>query len=190
MFALPQTATSPDGAILFQVLNGRWICAVLIDVDHPGRQVAGMSQGPTEEAFGRCSVTSGSEKEIDGLSRGIDRSIEVPLLAFHLDVRLIEAPALVGWLQMPPAALVQFGPVELDPPPDTAGADGQTSFCGNLTHLGKRKWVPQIPTHAPHDDVTWIMSPFEGIGCGNRHVSPYQRAAIGFSQRNLFSSLH
>jgi len=88
---------------------------------------------------------------------------------------------------MPPAALVQFGPVELDPPPDTAGADGQTSFCGNLTHLGQRKWVPQIPTHAPHDDVTWIVSPFEGIGCGNRHVSPYQRAAIGFSQRNPFA---
>jgi len=180
MFALPQTATSPDGAILFQVLNGRWICAVLIDVDHPGRQVAGMSQGPTEEAFGRCSVTSGSEKEIDGLSRGIDRSIEVPLLAFHLDVRLIEAPALVGWLQMPPAALVQFGSVELDPPPDTAGTDEHASFNGHLTHLCYGERVPEIPAHTPQDNVTRIMSPFEWIACGDRHVSRYQTRLAGF----------
>ena len=98
MLALPQTATSSDGAILFQVVDGRWICAILIDVDHPGRQVTWMRQGPTEEALRCCSVTFGGKKEINGLSRGIDRAIEVPLLAFHLDVGFIEAPALVGWL--------------------------------------------------------------------------------------------
>ena len=97
-FALPQTATPPDGAILFQLLDGRWICAVLIDVDDPGRQVAGTRQGPTEEAFRRRSITFGSQKEIDGLPRGIDRSIELSLLAFHLNVSFIEAPALVGGL--------------------------------------------------------------------------------------------
>ena len=41
-FGLPQTATSPDGAFAFQVLNRRWISAVLIDVDDPRRQVAGI----------------------------------------------------------------------------------------------------------------------------------------------------
>jgi len=51
MFALPQTATSSDGAILFQVLNGRWICAVLIDVDHPGRRLPGCAKALRKKRF-------------------------------------------------------------------------------------------------------------------------------------------
>ena len=57
---LPQMATLPDGAILFQVLDGQWI-GVLIDIDHPGREVAGMRQGPAKEAVRRHSVTLRSQ---------------------------------------------------------------------------------------------------------------------------------
>src|SRR5450755_804104 len=32
----------------------------------------------------------------------------------------------------------------------------------------------EIPAHTPHDNVAWIVSPFERIGCGDGHVSPYQ----------------
>src|ERR1700737_727354 len=90
---------------------------------------------------------------------------------------------------MSPTALVQFGPVDLNPPPNTAGADRQTSFRGHLTHLCHRNRVAKIPAHAPHDDVSRIMSPFEGIGCGDRHVSPYQTGPPQFSQQNL-GALH
>jgi len=41
-FALPQTTTLPEGSILFQRFNSRWISAVLIDVDHPGHRVTWM----------------------------------------------------------------------------------------------------------------------------------------------------
>src|SRR5579859_4682830 len=98
MLALPQTATSPDGAILFQGLNGRWISAVLIHIDDPRHQVARMRQGSAKEAFGRSRVPLGSQKEIDGLTSGIDRSVEVSLLTFHFNVCFIEPPASVGWL--------------------------------------------------------------------------------------------
>ena len=92
-------------------------------------------------------------------------------MAFHLDVRLIEAPTSIGPLEVTAAALVQLWSVYLNPPPHAAGADEQASFYGHLGHLGDREGVPQIPAHTPQDDVTRIMSPFEGIGCGNRHVS-------------------
>jgi len=91
---LPQTAISPDGSILFQVLDGRWINAVLIDVDYTGRQVAGMHQGPAKEKFRRGGVTPGGQEEIDRLSRGIDCPIEESLLSVHLNARFIQPPTL------------------------------------------------------------------------------------------------
>ena len=51
------------------------------------------------------------------------------------------------------------------------GLDEQASFHCHLTHLCDRERVPQIPAHAPQDNVTRIMSPLEWIGCGDRHVS-------------------
>src|SRR3977135_3633912 len=88
---------------------------------------------------------------------------------------------------MSPTALVQFGPVDLDPPPNTAGADGQTPLRGHFTHLCHRNRVAKIPAHAPHDDVTRIMSPFEGIGCGDRHISRYQKCPASFRNGILSS---
>src|SRR5450755_2897852 len=81
---------------------------------------------------------------------------------------------------MSPTTLVQFGPIDLDPPPNTAGADRQTSFRGHLAHLCRRNRVAEIPTHTPHDDVTRIMSPLEGIRRGDWHISPYQTTLISF----------
>src|SRR4051812_16561383 len=139
-----------------------------------------MRQGSAKEAFGRWGVALRGQQEIDGLTSGVDRSVQVSLLAFHLDVGFIEAPAFVGWLQVPSTPLVQLWTIELDPPPDTARADSQTSFGGHLTHLCHRNRIAEIPAHTPHDDVTRIMSPLEGIGCGDRHVSPYQTGAASF----------
>src|ERR1700693_5309209 len=34
--------------------------------------------------------------------------------------------------------------------------------------------VAEIPAHTPHDNVAWVVSPFERIGYGDGHVSPYQ----------------
>src|ERR1700728_752178 len=75
---------------------------------------------------------------------------------------------------MPSAALVQFRPLSLNPTPHTTGAAGQTSFPRHFCHLCHRDGVAQIPAHTPHGDVAWIVSPFERIGCGDGHISPYQ----------------
>ena len=69
VFALAQLAAPPYDAFLFQALDCHRIGTVFIDVDHPWHRVAGLRQGPTKEAFRRCRITFGSQKEIDGLPR-------------------------------------------------------------------------------------------------------------------------
>ena len=81
---------------------------------------------------------------------------------------------------MSPTAFIRFWPVDLDPPPDTTGADGQTSFRSHLRHLCRRNRVPEIPTHTPHSDVARIWSPLERIGSGDRHISTYQTDPANF----------
>jgi hypothetical protein len=81
---------------------------------------------------------------------------------------------------MSPAAFVQFRTVDLDPPPNATGADVQSSFLCHLRHLRHGNRIPQIPPHAPQDDVTGIVSPLERIGGSDGHVLPYQISLPGF----------
>jgi hypothetical protein len=59
---------------------------------------------------------------------GIDRSIEVSLLAVHIDVGFIQGRLSFGRLEMPTAALVPFRATHLDPTPNAARADGQIAI--------------------------------------------------------------
>src|SRR4051812_44374120 len=144
-----------------------------------------MRQSPAKEAFRGCCVTLGREQKVDRLAGGIDCPIEETFLSLHLDVGFIQTPTFVRWLQMSPTALVQLWPVDLDPPPNTAGADRQTSFRGHFPHLCHRNRIAEIPAHTPHDDVARIMSPLEGIGSGDRHISPYQTGLLSFRNGTL-----
>jgi hypothetical protein len=53
-----------------------------------------------EKALGRGRVLLGREKEVEGGAGGIHRPIKVTPLAFHPDVRLVHAPAVIGGLQV------------------------------------------------------------------------------------------
>jgi hypothetical protein len=70
---------------------------------------------------------TGREEEINGLSGGIHRSVQVAVLPFYADVGLIDAIAFIGPFQVRATAPVQFRPVDLDPAPDTTGVDEQTT---------------------------------------------------------------
>jgi len=82
------------------------------------------------------------------------------------------------------AAPVQFRPVDLDPAPDTTGVDEQTTFESHPGHMLKMRSETLVPAHAPENDIARIVTPFERIRRGERHVSPYQ-ILIRFSQRYL-----
>jgi len=88
---------------------------------------ASCSRGRNQPGFLRRlrgRVALGSQQEIDSLPAGIDRAVQKPFLTLHLNVGLIDPPALISRFQMRPAALVQLRPVSLHPTPHTTGADG------------------------------------------------------------------
>src|SRR5580658_8593429 len=58
-----------------------------------------------------------------------------------------------------------------DPAPHTTRTDRKTSFPGHLPHLCHSDGIAKIPAHTPHDNVAWLVSPFERIGCADGHVS-------------------
>jgi hypothetical protein len=60
--------------------------------------------------------------------------------------------------------------------------DEQTTLQRHLGHVRKGNRKPQVPPHTPENDIARIVTPFEGIRRGDRHVSPYQ-IPIRFSQR-------
>jgi len=44
----------------------------------------------------------------------------------------------------------------------------------------ERDWIPQVPSHAPQDNVTGMLAPLERIGGSDGQHSPYQRASTRF----------
>jgi len=69
---------------------------------------------------------------------------------------------------------------DLDPPSDTAGADEQASF-GVMSLICSTKIGNEDTTCThPHDDVTWIMSPPEGIRRGDWHAHLSDRLRPAF----------
>jgi hypothetical protein len=97
------------------------ISRVLVDVDHSWHPVPWIRRRPAEEALRYGCVSLGGQQKIDGLAGRINRPITEPSLSFDLDVGLVQAPTLIGWLQMSPAALIQLRPVDLDPAPKQLG---------------------------------------------------------------------
>jgi hypothetical protein len=57
----------------------------------------------------------------------------------------------------------------------------QATLERHLRHVGKRDREPQVPPQAPEDDVSRIVTPFEGVRRSNRHVSPYQIPTPNFA---------
>src|SRR3981189_3738280 len=87
-------------AFAFELRNGGRIRGVAGGVDHPRRGMVRSAQRFGEKALSRGCVLLGREKEIEGGAGGIHRSIQVTPLAFEPDVRVQDAPAVGGGLQM------------------------------------------------------------------------------------------
>lgn len=120
-------------AFVFQFLDGGRIGRIPVDVDDAWLRSCERVQGLAQEALRSSRVPLGSEQKLDGLARGVDRSIEIPVSAFDLDVRLIDPPAFANWLEVRSASLVQFRRVLLDPAPEAAAVHPEAAL---LHHLG------------------------------------------------------
>src|SRR5258705_13815369 len=73
----------------FELRNGGRIRGVAVGVDHTRRGMVRSAQRFGEKAVSRGCVLLGREKEIQGGTGGIHRSIQVTPLTFHPDVTTI-----------------------------------------------------------------------------------------------------
>src|SRR5258708_17730565 len=62
-----------------------------------------------KKAFGCGGIAFGREEKVDRLTCGIQRSIQILVLAFNLYIGLLDPISLVGRLSIPWAAFGQFG---------------------------------------------------------------------------------
>ena len=67
--------------------------------------------------FGGIGISEGRQQEINRPPRRIDRSIHIASATLHLKVGLVNAPRLVGGLEMPSYPQLQFGAISLHPTP-------------------------------------------------------------------------
>lgn len=163
VLTLAQPASSADGSNGLEIRHSTCIGWVLIHIDHSRQRVAIVPQSTTEESFGGCRIAPISQQEIDGLSCRIDGSIQETLSSLDVDVRLIQPPASVCPSQVRTAALIYFRTVYLHPTPNAAGRNCQSALRCHLRHVNQRNLVPQIPSHAPQNNVTAIVPPLEWI---------------------------
>ena len=85
-----------------------------------------------KEPFGRFCIARFAEQELERVPMRVDCPIEVHPLLFDLDVRFIDAPGVVGDLEVWPASLLQFWGIPLNPPIDRAMINMQTVFGHHL----------------------------------------------------------
>jgi hypothetical protein len=110
-------------------------------------------------AVSRLAVT----QKVDRLARGIQRSIQILVLTFYLDVGFVDPIALVDWLEIPAAAFVQFGCIRLHPTPNATGIYLHAAFGHQLRDVLIRQRVSKVQTHAFNDQFSRVLAPFEWI---------------------------
>src|SRR5260370_242061 len=120
----------------------------------------------------------GREEKVDRLTCGIQRSIQVLVLAFNLDIGLVDPIALVRRFEMRSAAFVQLGCIGLHPAPNAAGIHLDTTFGHQFGDALVGERIPEIPAHAQNDHFSRVLAPFERIVQVDRHgILPYQDAS-------------
>src|SRR6266446_6823606 len=107
----------------------------------------------------------GREQKVDRLPCGIQRSIQILVLAFYAYIGLVDPIALVRRLEMRSTAFVQLGCICLHPAPNAAGIHLDTTFGHQLGDVLVGERIPEIPAHAQNDHISRVMAPFE-TGCG------------------------
>jgi len=96
----PMPAILGQIAFGFELRDGGRIRGVAVGVDDSWRRMVRTAQRFDEKALGRGRVLLSREEKIQGRSARIHRPVEVTPLAFHSNVRLVQAPAVIGELQV------------------------------------------------------------------------------------------
>jgi hypothetical protein len=101
--------------------------------------------------------------------------------AMEVDVRLIQPPAPVCPSQVRTTALIHFRTEHLNPSPNAAGRNCQSTLRCHLPPVDQRNRISQIPSDAPQNNLAAIVPPLEGIRCGDGQHLPYQPEPLDFA---------
>src|SRR5262245_66567805 len=110
-----------------------------------------------------CDFTTKSDGiwKVNGLARLIHRAIEVIPLAFHLDIRLVHAPAHPHRALTPMKRFFQLGTVFHNPALDGRVVDGHSTLLQEFFDMTIAQGVRQIPPYTHQNDVLWEMGPLD-----------------------------
>src|SRR6266568_1697324 len=179
VFPLPKFAPVWHHPLRFELFERFWIRRVFIHGDDARHARMRRSKRFREEAFGCFPITPWTQEKFQRISLRIYRAIEVHPHFFHLDVRLIDAPRVVGHFKMGSAALLQFRCVALVPTVDGGVIDLETSLEHDLFQISIAQWITKVPPDAEQNDLGLEVTPFErGKGIhkiGSSRFSEYRR---------------
>ena len=82
--------------LFFKLINSGWIRGILIDIDHAGRLRMVCFQCLFEKALGGFSITLSTQPEVQRLTVGVHRSIQILPLTFDFHVGFIHSPGVMG----------------------------------------------------------------------------------------------
>ena len=125
-------------SFLLYVRNRRAVDRCQIRVNDPRLRMGRMAQCLAKQPFGGLGVAQRRKQEINGGTGGIDGPIQITPAPLHSNVGLIDAPGLVGRLEMTAQPLFQFGTVALNPAPDCRMVRLQAALSATLQHRGAR----------------------------------------------------
>ena len=101
----------------------------------PWHRIAGCFYGFKKEAFRCRSIPFRRQQKLDRLARGVDCTVQVPVLALNPYIGLVYPVGLVRGPKMWPAALIEFRRIGLDLRQTQAGIHLKAPFSQHLSHV-------------------------------------------------------
>ena len=103
---MSQPHSARQYALAFQRPYRGWISWVPIYIDDPRYWITRRTKHFSKEPLRGRSIAFGGEQEIDSLPSGIYGSLEILVLALHLNIGFIHTVTLIGGFQMWATTLV------------------------------------------------------------------------------------
>src|SRR5438445_881533 len=138
-----------------QALDGRFIGGTPIDGDLLWHAVATDRLG--QKAFRGLLFALLRQEEINGLALLIHRTVEIPPLALHLDIRLIHTPAKPDLPFAAMECLFEEGTILDDPPVDGRVIHLHPTFFHEFLDMACAQRIRHIPPHPHENDLCGAM---------------------------------
>ena len=142
VFYLSQFTACEKVSFCFELVERFGRGCVFVHVDHPW--LAGMrrSEGFEQELLRRLCVSCRAQEKIERVSLRINCTVEVDPFLFDFDIGLIDAPGIVGRLEVWPAPPFHLGCVALHPAIDRGMIHLQATFEHHLFEIPVTQSVP------------------------------------------------